>query len=80
MLIIILVALHKSQLARAQLDALNSPPSEPVDISIRFMAPQASGLGGEPDLEGTLPSVGQGLEKDAIVPCDSEESEPHRCN
>ena len=83
MLIIILVALHKSQLAQAQLDALNSASSEPVDVSIRFTSPQASGLGGELDLEATLPSVGNlVLEKGTIVvPRDSEDSELHsRCN
>ena len=78
MLIIILVALHKSQLAQAQLDALTSASSEPVGVSIRFTSPQASGLGGEPDLEATLPSVGKVLEKGTIVvPRDSEDSELH---
>ena len=46
--------------------------------SIRFTSPQASGLGGEPDLEATLPSVGKVLEKGTIVvPRDSEDSELH---
>lgn len=44
MLIIIFVALHKSQLTRAQAVSLGSIADRPVNISMRFTFPRDSGI------------------------------------